>query len=1035
MSRLDFRIDWGYQYLYSRRHYHPVYLWDGALECEGGRILESRRLEYPVLWFGPGQSARETPMEEPRWKSRTRRGLSGVRFIVEVERDDATFRLKTLSGEFTFSAAEIREQGRIVFPVGPKYLGCHVIVTRTGYLWFRPAPRPGEQVWEADDLPLPQHDWARMRTAWLAPGETVEFEAEIPPTKGDFSESVLHLVAMAAPGYTPGREKQIHDHFPMRLFCDGNEAAQFGHNFREFDRCMQMLEDVWVRFQVSSGKHRFGIRNENPHYWLLLSRVTLRQSSYRHLELSLPRWALAGEPLTGRIFAARPERTEVRWPGGAAKLDLVPGWNEFSFSLSSPARNVVVETDRSSGIIPAVYGLAEENPPVTVGYDMSVVPHDNQGFMDWLLDYTWRTQLGNLVVFRALQWQTATGFEPRPVEPALLARWGEFCRSHHITVEAANNFEDGTLVKAAGPAMHSAGLHEYPGVVYACDPEPPWSSEDMKEAAEHYLAYLRKEVARTHRSVPRAAFGDASGGHRYCYLAGVDFIRTETMVSHTQHLCSQARPAAEALGSGEWGVHIAVQHALQPYFETHLGIYFLSLFQPWMMGASMIYEEDSLFLLLKEERQSWDDCLTRGKREMTRRFYRFVKTHPRTGRNRRNIAFLEGRYAAPFNGFICGSEQTPAYSVWGLFGNSDPVWGHGQPEKCRQILDVLMPGASTQPLRQRYDRRRFFFSGTPYGDFDEVPVEADGSYLQQYQLLLNLGWNTMIEEDFRKLYEFVSEGGTLFTGLPQFSTHVRRDFLRDWRDLALWNNGDLSELCGVRILGPGERYSGQWNCAGRETFPDVELSAVPSESSAEDGPCRLARTELAGAEIVAWDAASGEALIVRNRVGNGAVYLLTAWAYPGHEELQSLAASWVAHLAGEHRGTIYVDDPSREVFWSRWEEANGCSRLMLLNTDWSCSNEKTIQVHTPWYSFETVVKEQVPLLLTLLPLAALEPDPEMHVEILAVNGESARLRFHCSTPSAVTIHWRDGRREIRSVDPGESTVRKVTLEAGIHNVG
>ena len=174
---------------------------------------------------------------------------------------------------------------------------------------------------------------------------------------------------------------------------------------------------------------------------------------------------------------------------------------------------------------------------------------------------------------------------------------------------------------------------------------------------------------------------------------------------------------------------------------------------------------------------------------------------------------------------------------------------------------------------------------------------------------------------------------------------------------------------------------------------------------------------------------------MRNRVGNGAVYLLTAWAYPGHEELQSLAASWVAHLAGEHRGTIYVDDPSREVFWSRWEEANGCSRLMLLNTDWSCSNEKTIQVHTPWYSFETVVKEQVPLLLTLLPLAALEPDPEMHVEILAVNGESARLRFHCSTPSAVTIHWRDGRREIRSVDPGESTVRKVTLEAGIHNVG
>lgn len=1027
MYKLDFRIDWGYQYLYSRRHYHPVYLWDGSLECEGGRILESYQLDYPVLWYGPGQSAKETPLEEPRWKSRTRRGLAGVRFVAEIDGDDARFQLKTRSGDFSFTAAEIREKGRIVFPVGPRYLGCHVIVTRTGFLWFRPAPPAGEQAWEADDLPLPRHDWARMRTAWLAPGETVEFEAEIPPDNADFSESVLHLVAMAAPGYTPERERQIHDHFPMRLFCDGRETAQFGHYFREHDQCMQMLEDVWVRFRVSPGKHLFGIRNGNPRYWLLLSRVTLRQSSRRHLELSLPRWALVGEPLIGRIFAAHPERTAIRWPGGGMELDLAPGWNEFPLSLNEPMRDAVVETDRSSGTVPAVYALAEENPPVTVGYDMTVVPHDDQGFMDWLLDYTWRTQLGNLVVFRAFQWQTATGFEPRSVEPALLARWGEFCRKHRITVEAANNFEDGTLVKAAGTAMHSAGLHEYPGAVYACDPESPWSSGDMKEAAEHYLAYLKKEIDRARRSVPRTAFGDASGGHRYCYLAGVDFIRTETMVSHTQHLCSQARPAAEALGSGEWGVHIAVQHAVQPYFETHLGIYFLSLFQPWMMGASMIYEEDSLFLLLKEERQSWDDRLTRGKREMTRDFYRFVKTHPRTGRNRRNIAFLEGRYAAPFNGFICGSEQTPAYSVWGLFGNSDPVWGHGQPEKCRQVLDVLMPGASTQPLRQRYDRRRFFFSGTPYGDFDEVPVEADGAYLRQYQLLLNLGWNTMIEEDYRKLYDFVSGGGTLFTGLPQFSTHVRRDFLRDWNDLALWNGGDLSELCGVRISGPGALFCGQWNCAEREAFPDVELAAMPSESVAEDGPCRLAHTELAGAEIVAWDAATGEPLVVRHRVGRGTVYLLTAWAYPGHEQLQAVSASWVAHLAAEHRGTTYVDDPSCEVFWTRWEEENGAARLMLLNTDWSCPNEKPVRIHTPWYSFETSVAERVPLLLTLLPLAALEPDPEIHVEILSVTGEFARLRFHCSGAADVTIHRRDGRRELRRIDPGRSTVCEETL--------
>ena len=101
--KLDFRIDWGYQYLYSRRHYHPVYLWDGQLDCNGGRIEETYQLDYPVIWYGPGHCAHETKLAEPKWKSRTRRGLSGVRFVADAD-ENATFRLTTLSGTFDFSA-------------------------------------------------------------------------------------------------------------------------------------------------------------------------------------------------------------------------------------------------------------------------------------------------------------------------------------------------------------------------------------------------------------------------------------------------------------------------------------------------------------------------------------------------------------------------------------------------------------------------------------------------------------------------------------------------------------------------------------------------------------------------------------------------------------------------------------------------------------------------------------------------------------------------------------------------------------------
>ena len=1019
--KLDFRIDWGYQYLYSLRHYHPFYHWDGHLECSNGSIEKVFRLDYPVLWFGPGHSAKETQLESPSWKSTTHRGFAGIRVEADVA-DDAVFTLVTLFGTFEFKAKDILSKGRIEFPVGPKYLGCHVIVTRTGYYWFRPPARAGQVVVEADDLAdsAPVRDWARMRTAWIAPGEAAEFEADLPTPHGDCNETILHIVAMAAPEYTADKERQIHDDFPLALFCDGRLVAEGRRYFREHDDFMQMLEDVWLRFPAVSGKHRFALKNGNGKYFLLVSRLTLQQSEHRHLELSLPPWALAGEPLIGRIFAVRADRAAIRWENQIREVELKPGWNEFGFSIAEPGIDVPVSTDSTTGVIPAVYALKDETPEVTVGYDMTVVPHDDSGIMDWLLDYTWRTRLGNLVVFRSFRYTEPTSCNRAQIPDELLERWGRFCRDHRIHVEAATCYDTDALLRGAGELMHSAGKHEWPGAVYAFDPGFEWRSEDMKTAMEHCLKRLKIEVDRAHKFYPRMAFGDASGGHRYCYMAGADFIRTETMVPHTQHLCSQARPAAEALGSGEWGVHIAIQHAFQPYYETHLGQYYLSLLQPWMMGASMIYEEDSLFELFKEERQAWDDLLTKGKRDMTRDFLRFVKTHPRKGAPTRRIAFVEGRYAAPFNGFICDTDQRPDYAVWGLFGKTDPLWGHRQPEKCRQLLDVLMPGASTLPLRQDFTKRRFFFSGTPYGDFDEVPTEAEAAYLERYSLLLHLGWNTMIQEDYDKLSAFVEKGGTLLIGLPQFSRHVRREFLEEMMELNLWNDGDLSEFCGLKVVGPGKRYSGQWNAIGREDFTIPDLSGVPSKSPEEDGPCRLAKLELAGAEPVIWDAMTGETLVTRFHRGRGMVYTLAAYAYPGHEALREVMAALIAKLASENLPQTRVTDPSREVFWNEWVEDGNVRRLMLLNTDWTVAgNRKTVRIDSGEVQFETEVVERQAKILTVLPGKVLEPDTgELHLEV----AEDGAIRCHGTGKHWVTVHRPNGVRETVSVDLTRTTV-------------
>lgn len=925
--QIKFRVDWGYQYLYSRRHYHPTYVWDGNIKCSNGKITKTSLLNYksvfPVGICGPALCPEKTALDKPEWKCLTKRDIKGIEINAETEIDNV-FTLTTKSGAFTFGTQELLEKKQIEYMVGPKYQGCIVKVVLDGYLWFR-KEQLGQTVYCADDLNLPVYDWARTRLAWLKPYESVSFEYEVPRKKGDFAETVFRIEALSAPVETDV-ETWVSARIPMELYCDGKLIASFSHRYRFHGYYRQLLEDVWQRVSIPQGKHLFTLKNLNQDQkCLAISRIIVSQSNRNHGQLSVPDWAVVGEKLIGKVFAVKDDKISVIIDGKELKVDCKQGWNEFSFS-SSDAKMLEISTQKDKTCV-EIYDCKQEEHPVKVGFDMTTVVHDETGEMDWLLDYTARTRLANYVVFRNFT---------DGVTPELLSKWGQLCRERGIYVSASEYdcFLDGSLSSAASEYFSDCGQHEYTGVVYALDPKAPYASSDMKEASEKFVEFIKKEVEKTRACNSVVGFGDASGASRYTYRAGVDMVRAETMVGHTMNLLSQVRPASEMLGSGRWGVHIAISHAVFPYRETHLGQYFLAMMQPYIMGAEIIYEEDSLFTIFGDERETWDDYITKGKREMTRKFYKYAKTHNRTGKSIRNIAFLEGRYAAPFNGFICDCEQDPHYSVWGMFGNNAKEWGHAQPEKSRQLLDVLMPGASTHPLRQDYKKRRFFFSGTPYGDFDCLPVEVDGKYYNDYKLLLNLGWNTFIEQDYEKLKTFVQNGGTLLTGLPQFSKHVKREFLNDMLDLNLYNNGDLTEFCGIRVLGRGQEYCGEWDCDNRDKIVESDLSAICSDSIDEDGKAIIADVLLVGAEVVAVDKTSKKPLLVRNKFGNGYVYTFTIWAYPGHELFQKFTATWVENLAKQTLGDIYVVDETKEIFWTKRKDGDLTS-IFMLNTDWT----------------------------------------------------------------------------------------------------
>lgn len=944
--KLDFRIEWGYHFLYSNAQYHPTLCWDGGLTLEGGTIQEIYKLEYPRpvanLVFGPGQSAKETPLAAPQWQSTTCNWIEGVRIVAEAE-EDALFHLKAGDFSTTFKAAELRDQGRLTYPLEPKYLNCAVIINRTGYLWFRPAPKADETEISIDALGLPIHEWARMRLAWLSPDQSAEWEMEIPQTDADHQEQLLHLAAMAVPlEYSDSEtEKQLRAHYTLGLYCDGILLKEFTRYYRHHDADMQMLEDDWVRFCAPAGRHHFALKlhsgkgdmgraqkwHEQVSLGLSLLRIT--HCGYNHGQLSLPPWGLKGELLYGKVFAAKEDQLTVN----NQIIDCKVGWNEFK--LTTAQAGIMEYTCGAHKAAIEIFDIEEEAIPIKVGYDLTTIPHDDNGYIDWLLDYTARTRLGNYIMFRS--------FTLPPTKDDLYRRWGAFCRDHALFASTCRDNYQSALAEELGPYLVEQGRHEYSGRTYIAEPQEPYASQSMKEAAEHFTAYLKEEIDQTRAYAPRVAFGDSSGAVKYSFLAGADGVRAETLAGATTPLLASARACAEALGKGEWSAHVAIQHNHQLYHENHLGIYFLGLMQPWIMGANGIYEEDSLFELFKEERQTWDDALTKGKRDMTRAFFKFAKTHPRKGRCLRRIGAIDGRYAISPNGAICFGDQDHTKNIWGCFGKNAPHWGFEQPEKGNHVLDVLMPGCTVLPLHQKPELRRFFFTGSPYGDFDKVPIEAAREYLQQYKLLINYCWNTATEEDLQKLTAYVQNGGVLLSGLPQFSTHTDRAFLAEMEDLALIHGGDLSEACGFKVLGKGQKFSGKWESEIPLSAPT--LSSLPNEHPEEDGAAYLAEIELTSGEVLAWDQQTRQPLLIRNRCGKGYFYTLTFWAYPGHEQVQPLAAACLAHLAEQAQGELRVEDPSREVFWSVWKN-EAQTTLYLLNTDWTeKGNIKEITVH------------------------------------------------------------------------------------------
>ncbi len=419
------------------------------------------------------------------------------------------------------------------------------------------------------------------------------------------------------------------------------------------------------------------------------------------------------------------------------------------------------------------------------------------------------------------------------------------------------------------------------------------------------------------RGIARLGAIEASVQMRLAMEAGVDVPVLELVPHDPLRGLAAVRGAAKAYGQAQWGVHAAMGYYRAPtdmWTPERLRIAYNLFFAG---GASIFTECNmplrnwgscSAFFSIpatppirqgEEECREWNDPICVRSRELLAEHYRFTQFHRRPpGGPRVRLGFVLGNLDGWGGG---GGERMWMVDHPGFLAASAlQTWRH---------FDRLFDSETWYvPPRKNYwqaDPSKPLRHGTPpCGQVDLVPLETPEKVLAEYGSLAFLGWNTMTEDYFAKLLAFVQNGGQLFIGTPHFSTRVRTD-----NPQTFFRDGDIRELCGVRILGPGDameevlfaEQSENKRCA----FPQgtLYLEAAP-----------LARLELHGARILAHPRGRpDQPVLLEHRVGKGCVYLLATWDYPG-SRMDAFITDILRTLAESEQGEIAVE--GRDVFYA-----------------------------------------------------------------------------------------------------------------------
>jgi len=471
---------------------------------------------------------------------------------------------------------------------------------------------------------------------------------------------------------------------------------------------------------------------------------------------------------------------------------------------------------------------------------------------------------------------------------------------------------------------------------------------DMKEAYEGFISVMSKftKIAKD-LGTPGFFCVEANAFAKHNAAAGIDVPILEICPGNADILVPAFRGTASAFDAKLWGTYVA--HAwyggLRHDDPLKMKRLELTYKYAYLAGSRLFVLENGDEAVKSYGMDlSADSDVCQNYRKVLAKMRDFIKNDKRPrGGPKVKVAFVSGLY----DGWAGKWGRSCLYNQF-----HSEEWGYSDPEYSWKLLFELNEKRSwAEPENYGlYDTS----SSPAYGQFDIVPIEADVDHLSKYDYLIFLGWNTMTEENMKKMTEYVKRGGHLVMSAAHLNTQTKRQ-----GEYIPINDEMIDELFGCRHFGEkirtvkGVKFRHD-SIDERVKYPRYLKGGCDAMFSA--GYSDYMKFATTTGKTIAYMADSFKEkaydlpAVIENKLGNGVATLFTSINYPGNQSVYYIYRTIVREIisASSRECNIKLIGSDRV----RWSVYNG-NKVYMLNTDYDMpvivklingENEQTLEL-------------------------------------------------------------------------------------------